>query len=175
MDGHYWLQYGQYLSSMRLYDDALPVLEKSIQAYPENDFAAHALADVQLRVAKEAGSWSSTVAELVGHAVATLEELHANRSNKTDQYAIATLAKLHTGVLIKHNRTEAAKEVAKRYFNEIGDIKSVMRGDVLEETRKELLQFITTGELPADLSRQNSENGARKYKENRKHRRPKKS
>lgn len=147
-DGHYWLQYGQYLSAIGSFDAALPVLEKSIQAYPENDFAAHALADVQLRVAREAKLWDATVAELVGHAVATLEELHANRSNKTDQYAIATLANLHTRVLIKHQRTEAARMVAKRYFEEISSIGGTARDQVLDNVRTELLHFLTHGEIP---------------------------
>lgn len=147
-DGHFWLQYGQYLSSMKQFEDALPVLEKSIQAYPENDYAAHALADVQLRVAEQASGWSSSVAELVGHAVATLEDLHANRFNRSDQYAIATLAKSHIRVLIKHQRMEAAKEAAKRYFDEIGRIGAAIRDEQLERARTELLHFLTHGKVP---------------------------
>ena len=163
-DGHYWLQYGQYLSSMRQFDDALPVLEKSIQAYPENDYAAHALADVQLRVAKEATSWNSSVAELVGHAVASLEELHANRSAHSDQYAIATLARLHTGVLIKHQRTEAAREAATRYFDEIGRIGNAVRDEVLEKIRTELLQFLTHGTVPVGINVQDGKPQRRRNK-----------
>lgn len=147
-DGHFWLQYGQYLSSLGKFEDALPVLEKSIEAYPENDYAAHALADVQLRVAKEAKNWNGSVAALVGHAVATLENLHASRSALSDQYAIATLAKQHVGVLIKHQRTDAAKEAAKRYFDQIGRIGSSVRDGELEETRTELLHFLTHGRIP---------------------------
>lgn len=147
-DGHFWLQYGQYLSSMKQFDEALPVLEKSIQAYPENDFAAHALADVQLRVAEHASVWNSTVAELVGHAVSTLEDLHSNRSSRSDQYAIATLAKSHIRVLIKHNQNDAAKEAAKRYFDEIGSIGSSLRDEQLEIARTELLHFLTHGKAP---------------------------
>lgn len=148
-DGHFWLQYGQYLSSMNRFTEALPVLEKSIQAYPENDYAAHALADVQLRVAKEAKKWDSSVAELVGHAVATLEDLHSNRASLSDQYAIATLARLHVGVLVQHNRIEAAKDAAKRYFDEIGRIGTAIRDDVLETISRELFHFITLGNFPA--------------------------
>ena len=83
----------------------------------------------------------SSIAELVGHAVATLEDLHSNRASLSDQYAIATLAKRHVGVLIKHQRIEAANEAAKRYFDEIGRIGTAVRDDVLETTRTELLHF----------------------------------
>ncbi|WP_319520226.1 SIR2 family protein [uncultured Martelella sp.] len=147
-DGHFWLQYGQYLSSMKRFDEALPVLEKSIQAYPENDFAAHALADVQLRVAEQASVWNSTVVELVGHAVSTLENLHANRSNRSDQYAIATLARFHIRVLIKHKQIDAAKETAKIYFEEISRIGPSLRDEQLDTARAELLHFLTNGKTP---------------------------
>ena len=161
-DGHFWLQYGQYLSSMKRFDDALPVLEKSILAYPENDFAAHALADVQLRVAENASVWNSSVAELVGHAVATLEDLHANRSSRSDQYAIATLAKSHIRVLIKHDQHDAAKEAAKRYFNEIGSIGSSLRGEQLEIARTELLHFLTNGKAPYEDIEVNNKTGPKR-------------
>lgn len=151
-DGHFWLQYGQYLSSMGQFEEALPVLEKSMQAYPENDYAAHALADVQLRVAKEASTWDSSVAELVGHAVATLENLHANRSTLSDQYAMVTLARQHIGVLIRHQRTDAAKQAAKRYFDQIGRIGSSVRDELLEEIRTELLHFLTHGKIPVGVN-----------------------
>ena len=147
-DGHFWLQYGQYLSSVGRYDDALPVLEKSIQAYPDNDYAAHALADVQLRVAEHTRVWSGGVAELVGHAVRTLEDLHSKRSSLTDQYAIVTLAKSHTRVLIKHDQIDAARVAAKRYFDEISQIRSSIRSEQLEVARTELLHFLTTGKAP---------------------------
>lgn len=146
-DGHFWLQYGQYLSAMRLYEDALPILEKSIQAYPENEYAAHALADIQLRVAAEAPSWSSSVAGLVGHAVAKLEELHENRDRQTDQYAIVTLSEKHIGALVKHGRLEEAKEAAKKYFGEMGKSKSSDGNEMLEHARTRLLHFLTHGKI----------------------------
>ena len=144
-DGHFWLQYGQYLSSMKLYADALPVLEKSIQAYPENDYAAHALADMQLRVAAEAPIWDNAVAVLVGHAVATLEELHENRIRLTDQYAIVTLSERHIEALVKHQRMEEANEAARRYFKEIGKNNNSVRSDILDTARTKLLHFLTHG------------------------------
>ena len=149
-DGHYWLQYGQYLSSMRLYADALPLLEKSIQAYPENDYAAHALADVQLRVAGEATTWDNSVAELIGHAVRTLEELHDNRVRLSDQYAIVTLAEKHIEALVRHQRIEEAKEAARKYFEEMGKIDNADRNELLEAARTKLLHFLTHGQIPND-------------------------
>ena len=146
-DGHFWLQYGQYLSAMRLYEEALPILEKSIQAYPENEYAAHALADIQLRVAAEAPSWNNSVAGLIGHAVSKLEELHENRDRQTDQYAIVTLSEKHIGALVKHGRLEEAREAAKRYFNEIGRSRVSDGNQMLEQARTRLLHFLTHGKI----------------------------
>ncbi|TYB81922.1 hypothetical protein [Maritimibacter fusiformis] len=78
----------------------------------------------------------------------TLEDLHANRSSGSDQYAIATLARSHIRVLIKHNQNDTAKEAAKRYFDEIGSIRSSLRDEQLEIARTELLHFITHGKAP---------------------------
>lgn len=111
----------------------------------------------------------SSIAELVGHAVATLEDLHSNRASLSDQYAIATLAKRHVGVLIKHQRIEAANEAAKRYFDEIGRIGTAVRDDVLETTRTELLHFLTHGTIP---QRQDVQAGRRQPKrDGKRHRR----
>ena len=142
-DGHYWLQYGQYLSSVGENSDALVVLERSIQAYPENAFAAHALADVQLKVAANAPVWDNSVAELIGAAVLTLEALHQDRSDTSDQYPIQTLADRHVDALVKHGKTEEAKAVARRYFNQIEAFPSERRTESLEQTRLRLLQFVT--------------------------------
>jgi len=166
-DGHFWLQYGQYLSSMGLYEEALPVLEKSIHAFPENEYATHALADVQLMVAAKAPSWNSSVMELIGHAVATLEELHARRSDLSDQYAIVTLAEKHVAALINHGRVDAAKEAAKRYFEEIGKIRSQDRGRLLEATRTRLLHFLTHGQIPEGENRDEGFPSKRKAKRRR--------
>lgn len=146
-DGHFWLQYGQYLSSSGREEQALGVLEKSILAYPENEFAAHALADVQLKVAERAKSWDGSVSELVGAAVFTLEELHKNRMNATDQYPIQTLADRHIAVLVRHGRFDEAKACATRYFNEIESFRPEARGEALEKTRLKLIHFVTSGSL----------------------------
>ena len=44
LDGHFWLQYGQYLVSIGQDEEALSVLSKSIQAYADNPYAVHAYA-----------------------------------------------------------------------------------------------------------------------------------
>ena len=51
LDGHFWLQYGLYLIKCARYEEALTVLKRSIDAYPENIFARHALAHLKLRIA----------------------------------------------------------------------------------------------------------------------------
>ncbi len=171
-DGHFWLQYGQYLSAMKLYLQALPVLEKSIQAYPENDYAAHALADVQLRVAAEAPTWNNTVAELIGHAVAKLEELLNNRIRLTDQYAIVTLSERHIEALVRHNRIDEAREAARRYFVELGDGGEFQRNELMKSARTKLAHFLTHGTFPtaADVGVGNQQRAKSKRRQRRRSR-----
>lgn len=158
-DGHFWLQYGQYLSAIGDLDNALPILEKSIQAFPENEYAAHALADMQLRVAYEADSWDEETIELVSDAVESLEKLHEGRVNQSDQYPIITLAERHVDVLVKHERIEHAKEVAKKYFRDIGRIEDA--SDELNQAREKLLRFIANDKIPGQPRRQKMEVGNR--------------
>ncbi|WP_419307790.1 SIR2 family protein [Chromohalobacter israelensis] len=145
-DGHFWLQYGQYFSDLEDFESALSVLEKSIQAYPENDFAAHALADMQLRVAAQASSWSEYTIELVDSAVKSLKWLHKNRVDKTDHYPIVTLAERHVLALLKHGHKGDAVDAAKEYFR---DIEAMQQSSAkLSETKRKLLVFLTRGVPP---------------------------
>ncbi|WP_269220691.1 SIR2 family protein [Brevundimonas vesicularis] len=45
LDGHYWLQYGLYLSEAGDDEGSMTMLRRSIEAYPDNVFAVHAYAD----------------------------------------------------------------------------------------------------------------------------------
>jgi hypothetical protein len=42
LDGHYWLQYGLFLSKIGELDNAHEMMRRSIQAYSNNPFAIHA-------------------------------------------------------------------------------------------------------------------------------------
>ncbi len=50
LDGHFWLQFGLFLTLCDEFDEALGMLKKSIQAYPDNAFAVHAYARLRLQV-----------------------------------------------------------------------------------------------------------------------------
>ena len=143
LDGHFWLQYGQYLTMFGEYEKALPALEKSIAAYPENIFAVHALADLRLRVAYDRDAYDATTVALIGDAMATLEGLHAAQNLDNDFYPIVTLADGCISTLIKHNQDKLALVAAKRYFQLIG---AMPRTDTqIDQARERLAHYITHG------------------------------
>lgn len=146
LDGHYWLQYGQYLVEMGLVERALGVLNKSIQAYPGNLYAAHAYADVQLRVAAERSNYDAVTIELIGDAVKTLEQQHAQASWESDQYPIVTLSERHVGALIKHGQTAQARTAAQRYFRQVDDLARRNGAEPLQLVREKLAHYVTFGQ-----------------------------
>ena len=119
LDGHFWLQYGQYLVSIGRDEEALSVLSKSIQAYADNPYAVHAYADLQLKVAAKRPAYDAVTEKLIGDAVTTLEKQIGYASWESDQYPIVTLSEKHVWAMIKHNRTEKAKVLATQYFKEL--------------------------------------------------------
>lgn len=143
LDGHFWLQYGQYLSMFDELEPAMQALEKSIAAYPENIFAVHGLADLRLRVARERCTYDATTVALIGDAVETLERLHASQNLKTDFYPIVTLSNDHIAALIKHDQHDPAKAAARRYFRMIEKMpRSDMQMDI---ARERLVNYLTHG------------------------------
>lgn len=143
LDGHFWLQYGQYLVMFGELEPALSALEKSIDAYPENGFAVHALADLQLRVAYDRSIYDANTIALIGDAVRTLEGLHAAQGVETDFYPIVTLADWHISVLIKHGQEKSASSAARRYFKLI---ETMRRTDMqIDRARERLAHYITHG------------------------------
>lgn len=143
LDGHFWLQYAQYQVMFGELEPALDSLRKSIEAYPENVFAVHALADLQLRVAFARPVYDAETISLIGDAVGTLERLHAANSGDDDFYPIATLSDWHVPTLVQHGQTKPAIAAAKRYFRMIGEMK---RTDIpVERSRERLAHFVTHG------------------------------
>lgn len=143
LDGHFWLQYGQYLATFGELEPALSKLQKSIAAYPENHYAVHALADLQLRVAERRQSYDSIAIQLMGDAATTLEDLHKMNALDSDYYPIVTLAERHIGALVKHKQIDAAKEAARRYFRMVSELN--YEGDQLNRTKAKLMHFVTSG------------------------------
>lgn len=158
LDGHFWLQYGQYLVMFGELEEALDVLRKSIDAYPENVFAVHALADLQLRVAYQREVYDSASIELIGNAVETLEGLHASQVLDVDFYPIVTLADRHVGALVKHGQHKSARTAAQRYFRLIEAMRHT--DTQIARSRERLAQYITHGNWEHSQQAQNG-NGHR--------------
>lgn len=146
LDGHYWLQYGQYLSEIGEHQDAMSMFDKSIQAYPENEYAVHALADCQLKVAATQNQYDAHTRELIRRSVTTLLAQDEALGGPTDHYAIVTLAHGHIGVLVAHKQTELALEAAKRYLGRIQAIRLSHDNDILSHAYSRLLKFTISRE-----------------------------
>lgn len=160
LDGHFWLQYGQYLSMFGELEPALRALEKSIDAYPGNVFAVHALADLRLRVAYSRNTYDATTIALIGDAVETLERLHAAQGVETDFYPIVTLADWHISALIKHSQDKSALSAARRYFQLI---ETMRRTDTqIDRARERLAHYITHGTWENGKSSQNGQSKHRR-------------
>lgn len=145
LDGHFWLQYGEYLVEMGALETALGALNKSIQAYPDNPYAVHAYADVQLRVAIRRKTYDSVTTQLIGEAVRALEQQHAAHDADSDQYPIVTLADRHVGALIKHHQDQAAKQAARRYFGQLSDLAKRISSSQVQRARERLANYLTSG------------------------------
>jgi tetratricopeptide (TPR) repeat protein len=143
LDGHFWLQYGQYLVNCGDLEGALAKVKNSIDAYPDNSYAVHSLADLRIRVAARRDSYDAKTIELLGDAVKALEELHAANILEVDYYPIVTLSEGYVGALVKHHQKEAALAAAKRYFDIISRMPQA--DDQIVKARKRLMLFVTQG------------------------------
>lgn len=146
LDGHFWLQYGQYLSEVGQLDEALRMLDSSIRAYPENEYAWHSLADVQLKVAAKRTPFDAHTRELIGNAVQTLLRQDEAFGGPSDHYAIVTLAHGHVGALIAHKQEQQAREAAARYLKRITEMRKRDRSEMLTKAYEKLLRFTVHGQ-----------------------------
>lgn len=146
LDGHFWLQYGQYLVEAGDMERALIMMQRSIDAYPDNEFAWHALADIQLKVATGAESYTAETRKLIGDAVDILSRQDEHSSLYRDYYAIVTLATGHVGALVRHGQAAAAKEAAGKYLRRITQIRREDPSEELQYAHDKLLRYMTTGE-----------------------------
>jgi tetratricopeptide (TPR) repeat protein len=147
LDGHFWLQYGLYLSACGRYDEALKMLRKSIEAYPNNPFAVHALAELQLQTACKRELFDATTRHLIDEAVESLLLLDSRISGDIDQYPIVTLATFHLEALVKHNQEELAKTCAKTYFERLKAIEKRVVSGRVSEAKERAFRYATIGEL----------------------------
>jgi hypothetical protein len=145
LDGHFWLQYGQYLVTIGEDEEALSVLSKSIKAYSDNPYAVHAFADLQLKVAAKRPTYDSATAKLIGDAVKTLEQQHSYSSWDSDQYPMVTLAEKHVWAMLKHGKSGEARILAHGYFKELENMARNNSAKPLQRARERLAHFVTSG------------------------------
>ena len=145
LDGHFWLQYGEYLVEKDELEPALEMLHKSIQAYPNNRYAVHALADTQLKVATRRAIYDAVTVGLIGDAVSTLTEQQSNFGNESDQYPIVTLSNHHLGALIQHRQYDAAKQVARKYFVQLEELFKSNQSAPVRKARERVAHYLTSG------------------------------
>lgn len=146
LDGHYWLQYGEYLTTLNMMEEAIPILERSIQAYPENPFAVHALADTKLRVSARRPRFDAYTAELMRDAVESLLQLHRSGDVASDHYPIVTLSNHHVGALISHGMMKEASEAARSYFTILESMSKSSSIESVNKAKIQLLTFLTSKE-----------------------------
>jgi hypothetical protein len=145
LDGHFWLQYGLYLKECGRLDDALTMLVRSIEAYPDNPFAVHALAELQFLVALKIPMSDSRLNDLVSSAVKLLEGLDA-REDEIDQYPLVTLANLHVGVLIYIGKDDEAKRFAKIYFDRLKQMEKNISSERVTAAKERVFRYAVLGE-----------------------------
>ncbi|GJD64728.1 hypothetical protein MPEAHAMD_4913 [Methylobacterium frigidaeris] len=146
LDGHFWLQYGLYMADINKLGSAIIMLKKSIEAYSANEFAIHALADIELRVAKDRINYDATARSLISNAVKSLTAQDAKSQITTDQYPIVTLINGHLSALIKHGQRELAREAAVRYFDRIQQLEKETDSPALQKAKARVIRFTTFGE-----------------------------
>lgn len=144
LDGHFWLQYGLYYQRLGNVPMAIEMLEKSLQAFPDNPFAIHALASERLIQAGRRPSFDPETRRQIRLAVAELERLHSNPMLSLDQYPLVTLSRHHVPVLLAHKQGEAAIEVAKDYYDRLRQMEKKMSSPEISAAKAQLLKFVTT-------------------------------
>jgi tetratricopeptide (TPR) repeat protein len=82
LDGHFWLQYGLYCRRLGKLDRAMTYLNQSVQAYPQNIYAIHALADLKLQAAADLNCPPSTAQNYINEAIEELLKLDARQSTE---------------------------------------------------------------------------------------------
>ena len=145
-DGHYWLQRGLFYRARRIYNVARDYLEKSIEAYPGNEFARHALAQQKLIGASLVSKPTPILERDVAEAVEELL-LQAERRGASSEYPLVTLAQLHPEVLMKWGIVDGAKASAREYFERLNvQRRSLPKADkAVDAAWERCMKLATTG------------------------------
>lgn len=161
LDGHFWLQYGLFMARIGRDDKAIELLAQSIRAYPDNLFAAHALADLQLKIVRNAPSLTPKLRSIMEEAVTALNLMDARHELRTDQYPLVTLANGHVGCLLAHGLTEEAAAFAPDYFDRLSVLEKQMPGTAVKAARQRQLLFATTQQWDLPLKNLTKSKGKR--------------
>ncbi|MER9640333.1 SIR2 family protein [Mesorhizobium sp. M0239] len=159
LDGHYWLQYGLYLAAQGNLTEAVAMMQRSISAYSGNPYAVHALADLQLRSARQRLEYDTVTRDLIDIAVKTLRIMDSQQSLKTDQYPIVTLSVGHVGALVKHSQPDLAKKFAKEYYERVKFLSRNVNSSMLDRAEERLFRYITLGDWGDSQSAAKSKSG----------------
>lgn len=146
LDGHFWLQYGLYMKKLGEIDRASDLLRKSINAYPQNDFAHHAHAGLLLEQSMRRKTFDSITESLIKEAEETLLRLDAKESLEDDTYPIVTLANSHVGALVHHNQVEQARKAATRYFDRLQQLAKRSKQPAVEKSMTRIMNFVSRGD-----------------------------
>lgn len=151
LDGHFWLQYGLFMGRIGRDDAAIELLTQSTRAYPDNLYAAHALADLQLKIARNSNLFDSRTKSLLNEAVRTLNLQDARHETRTDQYPLVTLANGHVGCLIAHGLVDEALALAPQYYDRLTILEKALPLPAVKAARQRQLLFASTGEWDLPL------------------------
>ena len=146
LDGHFWLQYGLFMGRIGYHEAALELLTQSARAYPDNPFAVHALADLQLKIARKADSFDQRAKTLLDQAVTSLNLQDARREVRSDQYPLVTLANGHIGCLLAHGMVDDALALAPQYYDRLTLLEKTLPLPAVKAARQRQLLFATTME-----------------------------
>jgi tetratricopeptide (TPR) repeat protein len=145
LDGHFWLQYGLYYQRLGNSQSAIAMLEKSIEAFPGNPFAIHALASERLMQARKRQNYDQLSKRLIDLAVLELERLDANPVLAFDQYPLVTLARHHIPTLLHHDQRNLAMECARNYYERLRIMEKTVSSTEITDEKARLLKFVTSG------------------------------
>jgi tetratricopeptide (TPR) repeat protein len=146
VDGHFWLQYGLYYDSLGRLAEAEDMLRKSIQAYPENAFAEHALARLRLRIAAREETSDLDADGLIAEAVSSLNALDVRDPTVMDEYPLVTLSIFHLDTLLKRGKEDQAKVHARDYLSRFKYMERRTTGESVKGAIEQLTIFLTTGD-----------------------------
>ncbi len=145
LDGHFWLQYGLLTRNLGDKKSATRLLEKSIEAFPDNAFAIHALAHSQLIEAADRINYDAETRRLINEAQSALTKLMEEPKLRIDQYPVVTLSNFHIEALLFHHRFDEAKKYAAGYFEALSSLEKQSVSEEITDAKFRLMKFITTG------------------------------